>query len=140
MTPPPDESSEPTRLRYRVTETEPAEAEREAAYLRLARLLDPDYAFRWYEDLRRAIEDLAGFPGPLSHARDEEASAFYGYEVRRMLYFGPGNRRLGTPYRVLFTILPFAPDEDEAVIRVLRVLHGAQRLAEPQNEAGEDGR
>ena len=60
----------------------------------------------------------------------------YGYEVRRMLYFGPDSRRSGTPYRVLFTILPPPPDEDEAIIRVLRILHGAQRLAEPHNEAG----
>jgi plasmid stabilization system protein ParE len=104
--------------------------------LRLARLLNPDYAFRWYTDLRRAIAGLANFPGPLAHARDEEASAYYGFEVRRMLYFGPGSRRSGTPYRVLFTILPPPPDEDETIIRVLRVLHGSQELAPPQSEPG----
>jgi hypothetical protein len=54
--------------------------------------------------LRRAIDELPDFPGPRSHAIDERASARYGYEVRRMLYYGPTRRRTGTPYRVLFTM------------------------------------
>jgi len=116
------EGNSTPRPRYRVQETEPAEAEREQAFLHFMALLGPDYAGRWYKDLRRAIDELAAFPGPLSHARDEEASAHYGYEVRRMLYHGPmGKRRARTPYRVLFTLLP--PAEG----------HGAQRLFELPN-------
>lgn len=49
-----------------------------------------------------------------------------------MLYHGPaGKHRARTPYRVLFTLLAPDPDTGEVVIRVLRVLHGAQRLFEP---------
>ena len=63
------------------------------------------------QGLARAIFGLTGFPGPLSHARDEEASAFYGREVRRLLYYGPTCRRSGTPVRLLFSIVPPDPTE-----------------------------
>lgn len=85
-----------------------------------------------------AVEDLTGFPGPLSHARDEDATDHYGREVRRLLYYGPTRKRSGTPVRILFTILPpdpaAPPEEAESVIFLLRLLHGAQRLL-PEDEA-----
>ena len=112
--------------RYAVIETDQAQAERENAFLFLLPLVGPQFAQEWYDGLLLAIAELPQFPGPLSHARDEEASAHYGYEVRRMLYHGPsGKRRARTPYRVLFTLLPPAEGEDETIIRILRVLHGA---------------
>ena len=93
---------------------------------------DPDYAARWEADLQKALQELTDFPGPLSHARDEEASAYYGREVRRMLYYGPTKRRTGTPIRVLFTLLPpdpaDPPETAESVILLLRLLHGVQPL------------
>ena len=78
---------------------------------------------------------LMDFPGPLSHARDEEASAAYGREIRRLLYYGPTRRRTGAPARVLFTLLPPAGDDPqaEAVIFLLRLLHGPQSLAAPED-------
>ena len=51
----------------------------------------------------------AAFLRRLSHAIDEAASAVYGYEVRRFLYYGPTNKRTGTPVRILFTVLPPRP-------------------------------
>ena len=49
-----------------------------------------------------------------------------------MLYYGPTKRRTGIPIRVLFTLLPPAPDDPpetaETVIFLLRLLHGPQRL------------
>jgi hypothetical protein len=78
------------------------------------------------------VDDLISFPGPLSHARDEDATDHHGREVRRLLYYGPTHKRTGTPVRILFTIL--APDpaaqseEAAAVIFLLRLLHGAQML------------
>lgn len=121
---------------YAVFVTDRAEADVQNAALRIARLLGPDYAARWQSDLEQALAQLAHFPGPRSHARDEEASALYGYEVRRLLHFGPSarperdrpRRDSGTAYRVLFAILAPAPGESESLIRVLRVLHGAQSL------------
>lgn len=107
--------------------TERAEAERDDAFLGVMRLLGPAFAGIWLSDFNRAVASLALLPGPLAHARDEEASDLYGREVRRMLYRGPGRRRTGGVYRVLYSVRPpFAGDPGE--IRVLRVLHGAQTL------------
>jgi plasmid stabilization system protein ParE len=121
--------------RYRVEETERAEAEREAAFLRMVQF-SPDYAGPWHDGLLLAIASLPNFPGPLSHPVDESASALYGVEVRRMLYFGPTRRRSGTPYRVLFTLVPPAEGE-ENIILVLRVLHGA-RLPLGEDQKNDD--
>lgn len=129
---------------YAVFVTDRAEADVQNAALRIARLLGPDYAARWQSDLEQTLAELARFPGPRSHARNDAARDLYGYEVRRLLYFGPSAqpdrgrpRRAGTPYRVLFTILPPAPGETESLIRVLRVLHGAQSLG--AGDAEENG-
>lgn len=125
-----------------------AEADAQNASLRLMRLMGPEYAARWLSDLQRTLHELPDFPGPRAHAIDEEASARYGYEVRRLLYYSPqlrqqrrGSRapsRRGTPYRVLYTILPPAPDEDEGIIRILRVLHGAQQTGDGDSAQAED--
>jgi plasmid stabilization system protein ParE len=127
---------------YAVFVTDRAEADVQNAALRIACLLGPDYTARWQSDLEQALAALANFPGPRSHARDEKASELYGYEVRRLLYFGPSTRpearrsrrSSGTAYRVLFTILPPAPGETESLIRILRVLHGAQSLGEDKGK------
>ena len=94
--------------RYALIWSDPSDADRERLILSLNRRA-PEYAERWDAGLSRALEELTGFPGPLSHARDEEASAYYGREVRRLLYHGPTRRRSGTPARVLFTVLPPDP-------------------------------
>jgi plasmid stabilization system protein ParE len=124
--------------RYVVVDSDPYDSDRDAFYLYLNRTLGPDYAARWLDDLEVAVEDLTGFPGPLSHARDEDATDHYGREVRRLLYYGPTRKRSGTPVRILFTILPpdpaAPPEEAESVIFLLRLLHGAQRLL-PEDEA-----
>lgn len=121
---------------YHVVEAERVDADRETAFLRFLSH-DPNYAARWLKDLNRAIAQLPDFPGPLSHAIDERASVLYGREVRRMLYYGPTRRRSGTPYRVLFTVIHPAEEGDETVIRVLRILHGAQEIG--GREPGEEG-
>ena len=75
---------------------------------------------------------LPDFPGPLSHAQDEAASAFYGREVRRLLYYGPTRRRSRTPARVFFSIVPpdpaDPPEMAETVLLLLRLLQGGQVL------------
>lgn len=120
-------SSDEASLHYLVVLSEPAEAERDTAYLRLNAAVGPDYAGQWYAGFVRSLYDLTAFPGPLSHPIDEEATSLYRREVRRMLYYGPGTRRSGRiPYRILFTLLE--PIEGETTIRILRVLHGSQQL------------
>ena len=111
--------------RYIVVEAERIEKDKERAAMRLLRR-NPDHAAQWLASLDLAIADLAGFPGPRSHAVDDLASNRFGLEVRRMLYYGLGKRRSGTPYRILFTVIEPAPGgESEGIIRVLRILHGA---------------
>ena len=119
--------------RYAVVTRESYDSDRDDFYLPQNRVLGPYYADRWLNDLDKRVADPTGFPGPLSHARDDEASDLYGREVRRLLYYGPTRRRSGTPVRVLFTILPPAPDDPleaaELVILLLRLLRGTQTLA-----------
>ncbi len=121
--PGPDDDDERPR-RYVVVEAERIEKDKERAAIRLLQR-NPDRAAQWLASLDLAIAELADFPGPRSHPKEEDASDRFGVEVRRMLYHGPSKRRSGTPYRVLFTIIEPPPGEDEGVIRVLRILHGA---------------
>lgn len=118
--------------RYVLVESDRYEADRDKAILSVNRLLGPQAAGDWAVALARTVSTLPDFPGPLSHARDEEASAYYEREVRRLLFYGPTRRRSGTPIRVLFTLLPPAPDDPpetaETVIFLLRLLHGPQSL------------
>ncbi len=122
-----------TPRRYVLVSSDRYDADRENHVLFLNRRLGPVYAGKWYDDLLLTVNSLTGFPGPLSHARDEDASDQYGREVRRLLYHGPARRRTGTPVRVLFTLLPPTKDDPggETVILLLRLLHGAQVLSAP---------
>lgn len=116
---------------YAVVYSDPADADLERMSFQLTGR-DPNIAAKWEAGIRQAVQKLPEFPGPLSHAHDEEASVHYGREVRRMLYYGPGRRRSGTPVRILFTLLPPAsgdpPETAETVVFLLRLLHGAQSL------------
>ena len=55
-----------------------------------------------------------------------------------LLCYGPTNKRTGTPVRILYTVLPPAPDEPpetaESVVVLLRLLHGAQALLPDEAE------
>jgi len=126
-------------LRYVVRENGQYEMDRDAAFLcRLSQ--DPDFAGRWLKRLGEVVEELAAFPGPLSHAKDEAASALFGREVRRLLYYGPTRRRTGVPARILFTLLPPAegelPETAETIVLLLRLLHGMQALLPDDPEEG----
>ena len=118
-------------VNYAVVYSDPADADLERMSFQLSGR-GPEYAAKWEADLRQAVRELCEFPGPLSHARDAEGSIHYGREVRRMLYYGPTRWRSGTPVRILFTLLPPAPDDPpetaETVIFLLRLLHGTQSL------------
>jgi hypothetical protein len=124
--------------RYVVIESDRFADDKERAVLSFNGRLGPQPANAWYKRLLQVLDDLTGFPGPLSHARDEDATDHYGREVRRLLYYGPTRKRSGTPVCVLFTILPpdpaAPPEEAESVIFLLRLLHSAQRLL-PEDES-----
>ena len=121
-----------TPIRYILVESDRFEADRDRAVLSVNRILGPRAAGDWAAKLSRDLSALPSFPGPLSHARDEEASVHYKREVRRLLFYGSARRRSGTPVRILFVFLPPAPDDPpetaETVIFLLRLLFGAQSL------------
>jgi plasmid stabilization system protein ParE len=127
-------------MKYVLITSDQAEMDRDRLYLSRLRQ-DPDYAKRWDDGLTAALDNLLGFPGPLSHAKDEAASALFGREVRRLLYYGPTRRRTGVPSRILFTLLPPAegepPETAETAILLLRLLHGTQALLpdDPEEDA-----
>lgn len=68
-------------MNYTVETTDVADAEIDAAFLRLSSR-NPDFAVRWLEGLLRAIASLDTFPN--RHARAPESKAL-GRDVKRML-------------------------------------------------------
>jgi|GEM_PF-1920126 len=130
---------EDSPTRYVIVESDRFASDRDRTVLGFNGRQGPEQANTWYKGLIQALDDLPGFPGPLSHGRDEDAMDFYGREVRRLLYFGPTRKRSGTPVRILFTVLPPAPDEPpetaESVIFLLRLLRGGQTLVAEDDPA-----
>lgn len=100
-----DHEADEILIRYALVESDRFEVDRDRAILSVNRILGPRAAGDWAIKLPRTLSDLPGFPGLLSHARDEEASTHYGREVRRLLFYGSA-RRSGTPVRLLFILLP----------------------------------
>ena len=118
-------------IRYVLVESDRYEDDRDRAVLSENARMGPQYANIWFVTLTQTLLDLTEFPGPLSHARDNDASDYFHREVRRLLYYGPTRRR-GVPVRILFTLLPpdpaDPPDTAETAIFLLRLLHGSQSL------------
>jgi len=113
-------------MNYNVETSDVADAEIEAAYLRLS-LWNFDFAGRWVEGLYRKIATLNTFP--MSHPRADESEVL-GREARTLLY-----RKGKVVYRILFTLLDTDDDGVLDLVRVLRVRHGAQsRLGEISSE------
>lgn len=105
-------------MTFRVEITDVADAEIQAAFLRLNGW-NPVFAGRWLEGLLRAIDKLDTFPR--SHVVVPESDAL-GREVRRMLY-----KNGQATYVVFFSLMDADGDGDEDTVRVLHVRHGAQR-------------
>jgi len=99
-------------INFIVETSDVAQAETEAAYLRLL-AYDPAFADRWLEGLTRAITSLETFP-----RRHERVSVegVAGREARCMLY-----RNGRTVYRIIFTLVDADDDGDEETVRVLQV-------------------
>ncbi len=108
---------------YLVEFTEPALVEADAVYLWLSEQVSLEYAIRWYEGLFVVAQSLSSLPriNPIAPENDR-----YDVEVRRLLYYGPNQRRSGSAYRLLFYVIEPAEDEPEGVVRILHVWHGAK--------------
>lgn len=98
-----------TASRYEVFFEPDAQAEALSAARYIA-LDSPRNASRWYKGLERAIESLALFPHRCAIAPE---SKYLGRELRHYIY---------KSHRVIFEI-----DENEAIVRILHVRHGAMR-------------
>ena len=86
----------------------------ESEILEAARFIaedSPTDAVRWYDGIYEAIMSLQDMPNRCSHARENEA---FPIELRQMVF---------KSHRVIFSI-------HSDVVRIHRVLHGAQDSAE----------
>ena len=105
-------------MRYRVELAEAAEAEIDAAYLRLARIA-PEVAARWHSGLLRALESLSEMPRRCPLARESER---FDVEVRQLLFGYTRNT-----YRVLFIVIEPRGPAEEATVRILHIWHAARQ-------------
>lgn len=125
---PPDSADDSPRV-YATRLTEPAEAEIDAAYLRLLSATSLRFADKWQDGLFAAIDGRARFPNRYEVA--SEAPRFR-MPVRRMVY------RVGqVVHRGLFSLLDEDGDGQEDTVRILHVRHGAQ--GPDGDEDGEQG-
>ena len=102
---------------YQIEVSEPAEAEIDNAYHYLL-LRSPQAATRLRDGFAKAIQSLSQMPSRCPFAPE---NGRLDRPIRQLLY-----RYGSTTYRILFiTIEPI--QENPALVRVLRVLHGAQQ-------------
>src|SRR5689334_1243936 len=104
-------------MAYRVEYAEPAEQDIDSAYLWLSRTRSPAFAARWFKGLRAAVERLTLFP------RRNAVVEEYGTGVRRLLYGTSGSR-----YRVLYLVVEPEAEDEEGIVRILHVYHGARQM------------
>lgn len=110
-------------MKWSVRESEPAESEREKAFLRVQRLRGSEYAALWHQGLLQAIYSLPEPLGPRAWPQDLEESERRGQEVRYRLYSGPDRRRPSRlAYHLLFTLFDPAAGEEEGSVLILRVV------------------
>jgi plasmid stabilization system protein ParE len=100
-------------MTYRVEISSVAEAEADAAFLRLAQVMSLSQGGEWQSGLLRAIASLSTMPKRCPLAKENE---YFSQEIRQLLY---GQRR--NSYRILFTVL-----EEVSTGRVLHVRHSSQ--------------
>jgi plasmid stabilization system protein ParE len=112
-------------MTYRIEVSEAAEAEIDNAYLWLSKD-SPERAARWHAGLLDAIDSLSEFP---RRYRLVSRTARRGHEVRRLLY-GRGRN----VFRIVYAVIEPTHDDDDAVIRVLHVLHGAREWSGDEGE------
>ena len=102
---------------YQIQVAEPAEAEIDAAFQRMF-LLSPVAAERFRDGIARAIRSLSQMPHRCVLAPE---NGWLDHEVRQLIF-----RSGRSTYRILFTIFEAAEDMP-ALVRILRVRHGAQK-------------
>jgi plasmid stabilization system protein ParE len=103
--------------------TEPAEAEKEACFLRINHLRGPAYAKQWYAGLLAAIRVLGEFPGPRSFPQSHTESERRREEVRYRIYGGPNTKAtLSVSCHIFFAIFDARQGEESGRILILRIV------------------
>ncbi len=102
---------------YQVEVSEPAEAEIDNAYHFLL-LRSPKAATKLRNGFAKAIRSLSQMPSRCPFAPE---NGKLDRPIRQLLY-----RNGSTTYRILFAVIE-ALDDNPALVRVIRVLHGAQQ-------------
>jgi plasmid stabilization system protein ParE len=82
-------------------------------------------AARWHAGLRRVIRTLRTHPRRCPLAPE---AAFFGEEIRQLLY-----GRRGGVYRILFEVR-----DEEQLVNILHVVHGAREHLHPEAAEEED--
>lgn len=103
-------------MNYRIEISSVAEAEADAAFLRLSQITSIPKANQWYSGLLQAIASLSQMPKRCKLARENE---YFSQEIRQLLY-GRGR----SLYRILFTILE---GRDISTVRILHIRYGTQQ-------------
>ncbi len=89
------------------------------ALLRLAELVDDEYAVSWFSDLEDTLAKLATLPRRWPVAPENH---LFGQEIRALSY----RHGFRTPaYRILFTIVE--EEDDGPTVYILNVRHGARK-------------
>ena len=110
-------------MTWQVTENEPAEAEKEALFLRINERRGPEYAERWYAGLLLSIRALAEFPGPRSFPPSILESGRRREEIRYRIYGGPDKKaQVSVSCHVFFAVFDPRQGEDSGRILILRVV------------------
>ena len=97
----------------------------EAIHSWLSEHMSEKHADRWQDALMNEIAALSVFPRMHPIARENDR---YELEIRRMLYYGPGNRsrRRGSIYRILFFVIDPRSDGESGIVRVIHVWNAAR--------------
>lgn len=124
---PPNASEDDEPRIYIVRLSEPAEAEVDAAYLRLMGATSFSFADRWQDDLFQAINGLSLFPLRCEAVQETDKSRG---SARRLIY-----RQERVVYRVLFDLVDEDDDGEADTVVILHVHYGAQQDSPSEDEA-----
>lgn len=110
-------------MTWELSQTEPAEAEREALFLNVNQNRGPEYAERWYAGLLKTIRTIAEFPGPRSFPSSFTESERRREEIRYRIYAGPDKKNApSVSCHVFFAVFDARQGEESGRVLILRVV------------------
>lgn len=114
---------------YDVELNDQAQAETEQAYFSLSSRLGLEKVRDWYDTLLGEVSDKLSYLPKRYQMSEDGCAAYPGIEVRQYL---SGNG--GSAWRIYYHIIEPRSEEEQGVVRILRVRHAAMR---PLGQAAE---